>query len=691
LIHTAHPYSDSTPGERHARFALLDVNSRRKSVSHAATRIPALPPMLVIVMFSLCAMAEAQEALPKDSALYWLRDGVLVTGMRGVRGTNTAVVESFDAGEIAAIAAASVGDILKAGAGGSVIEYGPHGSLQLATYRGFGPEYTAVYLNGVRINQAQNSLVDFSRMPLASAESIEIARGGYSSLYGSDALGGVVSIRTSPSTSPLAVSLGGGSFGWRSASLSSGLAGARGSLRLSGYYEDARNDFPIASRTDRTAYGLVRANADCVQRVVEMQAAFNGAASRLALFSRYGSTEVGIPGALVSIDQGQARQSDRELISTISWLHMPGTRMLVEIAGSMLLSDEGYRDPRMVVNGTPLSSEYRNLSATLTARVEGSVLPWLHASTGLETQHARLTSDMVVGTPRRTSIAAWCTGDASLQADGEGMHVVPAFRVEAIDNHRQGDRLDWQVSPSLGFRIPVGTDRLAFRGRVAYGRKLPTFNQLYWSPGGNPALRSESALTSEVGVSASIPAVDARLDITGHWDDLHDRIIWMPVNAAYWAPRNIQRVASRGVEASCLLRVPGTDITIRCNGQYLSSTKASASFAGDSTEGKQLPYTPWLTAGLVVSWQASRMAQISITMRANGARYGDEMNSAAARLDPCVLSDAACVVTAPGSGLRWKLKAECFNLFDTAYESVQYYPMPGRSFKLTMFTDIAIP
>ena len=65
-----------------------------------------------------------------------------------------------------------------------------------ADLRGLGPGSMLVLLDGVPINDPLGSWVSWSRVPKLAVQSIEVAHGGSSSLYGSEAVGGVVSIET---------------------------------------------------------------------------------------------------------------------------------------------------------------------------------------------------------------------------------------------------------------------------------------------------------------------------------------------------------------------------------------------------------------------------------------------------------------------------------------------------------------
>jgi vitamin B12 transporter len=77
-----------------------------------------------------------------------------------------------------------------------VVRQGQPGALTSVFIRGANGNQTLVLIDGVRVNNAFNNAFDFANLPVDNVERIEILRGPQSTLYGSEALGGVVNIVT---------------------------------------------------------------------------------------------------------------------------------------------------------------------------------------------------------------------------------------------------------------------------------------------------------------------------------------------------------------------------------------------------------------------------------------------------------------------------------------------------------------
>jgi iron complex outermembrane receptor protein len=90
----------------------------------------------------------------------------------------------------------TVADLLGHVAGVRVRRYGGLGTFSTASVRGAKSEQVLVLLDGVRLNSVYRGDVDLSTLPLRMVERIEVVRGGGGARYGSEAIGGVIAIKT---------------------------------------------------------------------------------------------------------------------------------------------------------------------------------------------------------------------------------------------------------------------------------------------------------------------------------------------------------------------------------------------------------------------------------------------------------------------------------------------------------------
>ncbi len=118
----------------------------------------------------------------------------------------------------------TVAEVLRAQLGVDVVRQGGPGGLTSVFLRGGNSAHTKVLLDGISLNDPSNAsrLFDFSNLTVDNIERIEVLRGPQSMVYGSDAIGGVISIITKRGEGPLAIRATGmgGSFNTAQTSLS---------------------------------------------------------------------------------------------------------------------------------------------------------------------------------------------------------------------------------------------------------------------------------------------------------------------------------------------------------------------------------------------------------------------------------------------------------------------------------------
>ena len=209
---------------------------------------------------------------------------------------------------LAGLPGRSLGDLLRLSSGVSVRSYGPDGSLQSVSFRGLGPEYTTVMLNGIRLNDEQNGVVDFSRLTLRDVERVTIARGGFSALYGANALGGVVDIATG-GISPLSLTVGGGSYGWWSARTAVPIRIGSTVMSTSAAYEHADNGYSFATPEGATERAVTRQNSDYSRFHFSCDGDVRISGSPVSLYADVTSSDLGVPGAFAGGTQGRAREN----------------------------------------------------------------------------------------------------------------------------------------------------------------------------------------------------------------------------------------------------------------------------------------------------------------------------------------------------------------------------------------------
>jgi vitamin B12 transporter len=169
-------------------------------------------------------------------------DPVIVTATRIPQPVSTLVsdVRIIDRDDIASSPSTSLIELLRAHGGVEIATNGGPGQISAVFLRGANANHVVVLVDGVRINSATSGTNAFENIQLNQIERIEILRCPASSLYGADAIGGVIQIFTRKDGNRLSLSAGTGT--WRTERYDASLAGGSGTTRFAvrAGYEDSR-------------------------------------------------------------------------------------------------------------------------------------------------------------------------------------------------------------------------------------------------------------------------------------------------------------------------------------------------------------------------------------------------------------------------------------------------------------------
>src|SRR5690606_15150133 len=105
-------------------------------------------------------------------------------------------VDTISSAEIRSFQRHNIGDVLGQTAGVSLIEAGQTGSQTSLFIRGMESNHTVVLLNGRRLPPGLAGIYQLEYLDVSTLESVQITKGAASSLYGSDALAGVIDLRS---------------------------------------------------------------------------------------------------------------------------------------------------------------------------------------------------------------------------------------------------------------------------------------------------------------------------------------------------------------------------------------------------------------------------------------------------------------------------------------------------------------
>lgn len=161
-------------------------------------------------------------------------DNIVVTATRTAQPQANVIADItvIDREQIERAGASSLTDVLRAQPGVQISTNGGAGTNSSVFLRGTNSDHVVVLVDGLRINSATTGTTSFENMPLGQIERIEILRGPASSLYGADAIGGVIQVFTRKAEADKLLAhaaIGLGTYDTKTAE--AGLSGSAGALK----------------------------------------------------------------------------------------------------------------------------------------------------------------------------------------------------------------------------------------------------------------------------------------------------------------------------------------------------------------------------------------------------------------------------------------------------------------------------
>ena len=219
---------------------------------------------------------------------------------------------------------------------------------------------------------------------------------------------------------------------------------------------------------------------------------------------------------------------------------------------------------------------------------------------------------------------------------------------------------------------------------------LPTLNDLYWLPGGNPNLRPEIGYSADFGIDyyEKYENIQFKTSIDAYASLIDDWIIWRPSEYRYWTAQNIKKVFARGVEFSCNIKgnIKKFNYQIITNYTFTKTTNLTSTTNNDLSIGKQLIYIPLNTFNLHINLNYKKF-YIDNSFLYTGRRYTTSSNQENRHILPAYfLNNFAIGKQFNFKKFNFALRFKIENIFNQQYQAVLYRAMSGRNFKfLLMF------
>lgn len=556
----------------------------------------------------------------------------------------------------------SLAELLAGLPGVQVSQNGGPGKQAGLFLRGTNPHQTLVLIDGIRFGSATSGGSAIQHLPLDQVERIEILRGPAASLYGPDAIGGVIQIftRKGQATPGGNASIGIGNNGARqaSANIHGQLGATRLALGLAHSETDGnnalRNPANSSYNSDRDGYRNSSASLNASHTLNQQHEI--GASLLLSRATNHFDSYLFDMNTYQSVAQDyDYRDRSRQGAASVWSRHQLGERLAVKLQAGGSIDDSD--------NYSPVSNADRGDHIdTFTTRQQQ--LSWQNelklgagtATLGLETLSQRVggTTAYDVNHRRINSLLAGYLAQ------------VDNWTLQTNLRHDDNSQFGRHTSGQAGASADIGSS-WQLGGNIGTGFRAPNFNELYYPGFGNAELKAEKSAGGELFARYNQHKFDSQLTVyRTRFRDL------LQYDATRYTTGNIGRAQINGAT----LKLDWQQGLLQLGGQmdWLRARDRS----GDKNQGNRLPRRADRAASAYVGLQQDGV-QVRLELQAQGKRYDDAANGkrmagyAVANLHFSTRLDQ-----------DWQLALRLNNLADRQYATAADYAAPGRNGLLSL-------
>ena len=528
-----------------------------------------------------------------------------------------------------------------------ILEYGSSGSTRSVHTRGASSTQVLTLIDGRPVNTPRDGATDFSQIPLSNIERIEVLRGPASSIYGADAIGGVINIITKSGKEKMQTEVLSkfGSFSTKHTYLTHG-------------YKIKNFDYLLSY--DYFASHGHRDNSDYLSNNINTKFGYQfNKDNRITASCGYYNSEVGTPGLVSNPDLDDRQEAFKKYID------LTYTGKLLEGQNILLKLFHNFDRLEFIETFDPLDKTTNQTKVYgMDAQISQTFFNIFRTAIGTSFQENRLNSS---GSGKHT----YNLKGAYFESETDFLKLgTLKFGARWDDYSNFGDR----ISPSVSCEFWL-FDTFKLHALAAKSFRAPTFNDLYWpredygapwgGVEGNPNVGPEKAISYEAGLSGYL-FNKFKTDITLFKTKLKDLIEWTVDNNWWWRPQNVSSATIKGVEFE-------TEFVLK---EYL---KANFNYtyleAKDTNTKKWLIYRPRHLYKFKFIYSPTSKFELGLSTIYKTKRF--------ANADNTVHLKHYCV---PNLNFIYRINKnvqidfEVNNIFDRMYQEERDYSMPGRAF-----------
>ncbi len=557
--------------------------------------------------------------------------------------------------------------------------YGP-GGIGTISFRGTGPGHTRITWNNIDLNSPMLGQADLSLIPAGFIDEIDFLHGGASLIDGRASIGGQIDIVTKPDWNNdinLLAGVEAGSFG-KYSGLAKVRTGNRQFQSVTKYYhQQALNNFLYVNDVARSdPYPERRRNAETLINAFMQEIHLRNEKNSGSFYLWYQASDRNIPAMLLNTYIGEGeKQYDESFRALLNDEHFSGEN-IYRFSVSFISDELDY-----IYNTASVNSWNKSNTFNLNSNSEIDLFDRLRLNIIFDNSLVTVNTVNYINTVNRNISTLTVSANTSFRG-------ISSLFLLVSDRMVNGHFIIPDFSTGVNVVLPaIQTTNIKLNlSRIS---RIPSLNDLHWNPGGNPELKNEYTWSVESSIETYIQSTKNIIiasEVTAFCNVIRDLIQWQPGDMSYWTPVNLRNVNTHGLETSIDISFKFFDADARITGYY-SFTRARNAVSGDGNEspGIQLIYVPENLVDIKFNLSVRNLI-VSWTNDYTDRRYTTPDNSVF--LPSYLLSNAAIGYKIKHRKNTLHLKFDIKNIFDVNYQAIAYYPMPGRSFCFSLYSQI---
>jgi len=422
----------------------------------------------------------------------------------------------------------------------NLIQKGGAGKEATIILRGGSSEHTMVMIDGVKVKSTTTGSFDFSGISVDDIERIEIVKGPQSTIYGSEAMAGVINIITKKGKGKhrLQTSLEAGSYGTYKPSVTLSGGDNRFDYRINGSYFYTDGISAARKGSERDGYKNASLSGKFGLRPVDR--------FELEIIGRY------------YYDRSELDAFGRDDLNYVQYGH----HYLLSGKGTLYLTDTW--EQILKVSRVEDSLKYRDPD---TSYHNDDIITGMNT---VEWQHNLYFSEvytLTIGAEYREEEGE-NEGTFDRVVDNKAVylnHKLKLLNSNLIINaglrHDDHETFGSETTYRVGTVYNITPASLKIRASYGTGFRAPTLNELYykdsWGSSGNPDLEPEKSYSWEIGIERELVKDNASVSIA-YFDQRYRNLIeWIesPPGSWQYTPQNVSKAEVKGIEVGASVRV----------------------------------------------------------------------------------------------------------------------------------------